>query len=117
GSLNNECKVDLEYIDSEEVEKNGPENTLGHLDPVLVPGGFGDRGTEGKIQAIGYARLNRIPFFGICLGMQLAVVEFARNVAMLENANSAEFDRETAHAVIDLMPEQRSVRSKGATMR
>jgi CTP synthase len=84
---------------------------------VLVPGGFGDRGTEGKIQAIGWARTNKVPFFGICLGMQLAVVEFARSVAALENANSAEFDRDTAHPVIDLMPDQRNVRSKGATMR
>jgi CTP synthase len=84
---------------------------------VLVPGGFGDRGTEGKIAAIGYARTNRIPFFGICLGMQLAVVEFARAVAGLGGANSSEFDKDTAHAVIDLMPDQRGLRNKGATMR
>jgi CTP synthase len=82
-----------------------------------VPGGFGDRGTEGKIQAIGWARTNKVPFFGICLGMQLAVVEYARSVAGLEGANSAEFDRDTPYPVIDLMPEQRSVRSKGASMR
>ena len=117
GGLANEVKVDLEYIDSEEIEREGAEKFLAGVDAVLVPGGFGDRGTEGKIQAIGYARTNRIPFFGICLGMQLAVVEYARSVAGLENANSAEFDRDTAHAVIDLMPEQRSVRSKGASMR
>jgi CTP synthase len=115
--LANDCKVDLEYIDSEAVEKDGPEKLLAHLDAVLVPGGFGDRGTEGKIMAIGYARQNMIPFFGICLGMQLAVVEFARNVAGLANANSTEFDRDTPYPVIDLLPEQRNLRNKGATMR
>jgi len=117
GGLNNECRVELEYIDSEQVEQGGPEALLASLDAVLVPGGFGDRGTEGKIAAIGYARNNRIPFFGICLGMQLAVVEFARNVAGLAGANSSEFDKDTPHAVIDLMPDQRGVRNKGATMR
>ncbi len=115
--LANEVKIDLEYIDSEQVERDGAEKLLGHLDAVLVPGGFGDRGTEGKIAAIGYARTHGIPFFGICLGMQLAVVEFARNVAGLAGANSAEFDKDTPYAVIDLMPEQRSLRNKGATMR
>ena len=117
GGIANDVRVELEYIDSEEVEREGAEKFLGSVDALLVPGGFGDRGTEGKIQAIGYARTNKIPFFGICLGMQLAVVEFARSVAGLEGANSAEFDRDTQHAVIDLMPEQRSVRTKGATMR
>ena len=117
GGIANDVRVELEYIDSEEVEREGAEKFLASVDALLVPGGFGDRGTEGKIAAIGYARTNKIPFFGICLGMQLAVVEFARSVAQLENANSAEFDRDTQHAVIDLMPEQRSVRSKGATMR
>jgi CTP synthase len=117
GALSNECKVDLEYIDSEQIEQQGPEALLANLDAVLVPGGFGDRGTEGKIAAIGYARQNKIPFFGICLGMQLAVVEFARAVAGLEGANSSEFDKDTRYAVIDLMPEQRGVTKKGATMR
>jgi len=117
GGLFNDCRVELEYIDSEQVEREGPEALLSVLDAVLVPGGFGDRGTEGKIAAIGYARNNRIPFFGICLGMQLAVVEFARNVAGLAGANSIEFDKDTPHAVIDLMPEQRGMRNKGATMR
>ena len=115
--LQNDCKVDLEYIDSEQVEREGPEKLLSQLDAVLVPGGFGDRGTEGKISAIGFARENGIPFFGICLGMQLAVVEFARTVAKLAAANSSEFDKDTPHAVIDLMPEQRNLRNKGATMR
>jgi CTP synthase len=117
GGLFNECRVELEYIDSEQVEEHGPEALLSTLDAVLVPGGFGDRGTEGKIAAIGYSRTNRLPFFGICLGMQLAVVEFARNVAGLPGANSSEFDKDTAHAVIDLLPDQRGVRNKGATMR
>jgi CTP synthase len=117
GGLFNECRVELEYIDSEQVEEQGPEALLSALDAVLVPGGFGDRGTEGKIAAIGYSRTNRLPFFGICLGMQLAVVEFARNVAGLPGANSSEFDKDTPHAVIDLLPDQRGVRNKGATMR
>jgi CTP synthase len=117
GGLASDCRVELEYIDSEQVEQQGPEALLANLDAVLVPGGFGDRGTEGKIAAIGYARNNKIPFFGICLGMQLAVVEYARQVAGLARANSSEFDKDTPFAVIDLMPEQRTVRNKGATMR
>ena len=117
GALANDCKLDLEYIDSEEIEKQGPDSLLGHLDAVLVPGGFGDRGIEGKIAAIQYARTNMIPFFGICLGMQMAVVEFARNVAGLEGANSREFDEQAQYGVIDLMVEQRGVSQKGATMR
>ena len=117
GGLANDVRVELEYIDSEEVEREGAEKLLANVDAVLVPGGFGDRGTEGKIQAIGFARESKLPFFGICLGMQLAVVEFARSVAGLAGANSAEFDRDTPHPVIDLRPEQRNVRSKGATMR
>jgi CTP synthase len=117
GGLHNDCKVDLEYIDSEQIEREGVDKLLAHLDAVLVPGGFGDRGTEGKIAAIEYARENKIPFFGICLGMQLAVVEYARHVANLHGANSSEFDRDCAAAVIDLMPDQRTVRNKGATMR
>jgi CTP synthase len=117
GGLSSDCRVELEYIDSEQVEQQGPETLLANLDAVLVPGGFGDRGTEGKIAAIGYARQNKIPFFGICLGMQLAVVEYARQVAGLASANSSEFDKDTPYPVIDLMPEQRGVRNKGATMR
>jgi CTP synthase len=117
GGLDNDCGVELEYIDSEQVEQKGPEPVLAGLDAVLVPGGFGDRGTEGKIAAIGYARKNRVPFFGICLGMQLAVVEYARDIAGLKGANSSEFDLDTPHPVIDLMPDQRGLRNKGATMR
>ncbi|MDP9000447.1 MAG: CTP synthase [Myxococcota bacterium] len=117
GGLSNDCRVELEYIDSEQVERQGPVELLGGLDAVLVPGGFGDRGTEGKIAAIAYARTNKIPFFGICLGMQLAVVEFARHAAGLMGANSVECDKDAPHLVIDLMPDQRALRNKGATMR
>ena len=92
---------------------SAPSVALAGLDAILVPGGFGDRGTEGKIAAIRYARENKIPFFGICLGMQLAVVEFARNVCGLKGANSTEFDKDTPHPVIDLMPDQRSVTRQG----
>ena len=117
GGLGNDCHVDLEYIDSEQIEERGPEALLSGVDAVLVPGGFGDRGTEGKIAAIGWAREHAVPFFGICLGMQLAVIEYARAVAGLARANSSEFDKDTPFAVIDLMPEQRGVTKKGATMR
>jgi CTP synthase len=117
GAIQNEAMVDFEYIDSEQIEKSDPQSLLGHLDAVLVPGGFGDRGTEGKIQAIAWARTHGVPFFGICLGMQMAVVDFARHVAGLANANSTEFDPDTKEPVIDLLPEQRNLKNKGATMR
>jgi CTP synthase len=120
GGMANDCRVDLHYVDSEDLEHQGEaglETVLGSADGILVPGGFGERGVEGKIAAIRYAREKGIPFFGICLGMQLAVVDFARNVAQMKNANSVEFDPQTEYPVIDLMPEQRNVRDKGATMR
>ncbi len=117
GGLANDCKVELEYIDSEQVEKEGAEKLLSHLDAILVPGGFGDRGTEGKIDTIGHARKEKIPFFGICLGMQLAVVEFARNVAGLAGANSSEFAKDAPHVVIDLLADQKNAKNKGGTMR
>jgi CTP synthase len=117
GGLQNDCKVELEYIDSEELEAGGLDAKLGHLDAILVPGGFGDRGTEGKISAIQYARENKVPFFGICLGMQLAVVEYARHVAGLAGASSTEFDKDCANPVIDFLPDQRGMRNKGGTMR
>jgi len=87
------------------------------VDGILVPGGFGDRGIEGKIEACRYARENDIPFLGICLGMQVAVIEFARNACGFSGANSAEFDSSSTHKVIDLMPEQQKIKSKGGTMR
>jgi CTP synthase len=117
GGLANDCHVDLEYIDSENVERVGPEVALSGLDAILVPGGFGDRGTEGKVATVCYARENKIPFFGICLGMQLAVVEFARHICGLKGANSTEFDKDTPHPVIDLMADQRDKTDKGGTMR
>ena len=97
--------------------ENNVDELLGDVDGILVPGGFGNRGVEGKIAAIKYARENKIPFFGICLGMQMAVVEFARNVLGLKGAHSAEFDPNTDHPVIDLMPEQRDIEDLGGTMR
>ncbi|MCC7538578.1 MAG: CTP synthase [Deltaproteobacteria bacterium] len=117
GGLANDCRVDLRYIDSEAVEREGAESTLSGLDGILVPGGFGERGSEGKIAAIRFAREHRVPFFGICLGMQMAVIEYARTLCGLSEANSTEFAPETPQAVIDFMPDQRNVRDKGATMR
>ena len=117
GGLANEVRLDLEYIDSEQIEERGAPALLSGLDAILVPGGFGDRGTEGKIEAIRYARESKIPFFGICLGMQLAVVDFARHVCGMAGANSVEFDRATPFPVIDLMPDQKGVLEKGGTMR
>jgi CTP synthase len=105
GGLANECRVNLDYVDSEEIERNGMGDGISQADGILIPGGFGQRGVEGKIKAIRYAREHKVPFFGICLGMQLAVAEYARNVAGLERANSAEFDPDTPHPVIYLMKE------------
>jgi CTP synthase len=105
GGVANDCRVKLNYIDSEQVEKEGGETLLSGADGILVPGGFGARGIAGKIKAVQYARENRIPFFGICLGMQLAVVEFARHVAGLVQAHSMEFDRTCPQPVIYLMRE------------
>lgn len=96
---------------------NGNLSCLGKVDAILVPGGFGQRGIEGKVEAVRFARENMVPFFGICLGMQAAVIEFARNVANLKGANSTEFDPDTPYPVIDLLPDQRSMREKGGTMR
>jgi CTP synthase len=117
GGLANEVKVELEYIDSEQLEEKGAEALLSGLDAVLVPGGFGDRGTEGKIDAIRYAREAKVPFFGICYGMHFAVVEFARHVCGMAGANTVEADRATPFPVIDLMPDQKGVLEKGGTMR
>jgi CTP synthase len=117
GGLHNDARVELEYIDSEQIQQRGAAEILSGLDAILVPGGFGDRGTEGKIEAIRYARETKVPFFGICLGMQLAVVEFARHVCGMQGANSVEFDRDALYPVIDLMPDQKGVIEKGGTMR
>jgi len=117
GGTANSSKVNLKFIDAEELEKDEKLSLLEDVDGILVPGGFGERGTEGKIRAIQFAREKKIPYYGICLGMQLAVVEFARNVCGLEKANSLEFDSNTPDPVISLMEEQKAVYDKGATMR
>jgi CTP synthase len=114
----NECKVRVIPIHSEALEiATDMQKVLGNLDGILVAPGFGERGIEGKLAAIKYVRENNIPFFGICLGMQCAVVEFARNVAGLKNASSTEVNLKTEFPVIDLMPEQKKIKSKGGTMR
>jgi CTP synthase len=117
GGLANDVSLELTYIDSEQIERGSAAALLTGLDAVLVPGGFGDRGVEGKIAAIRFARENGVPFFGICLGMQLAVIEYARHVCSLKGANSTEFGKDAPHPVIDLMPDQRGVKDKGGTMR
>jgi len=117
GGIDNNCKVRLRYIDAEEVEAQGAAKFLSDVDALLVPGGFGARGIEGKIAAVRYAREQKLPFFGICLGMQIAVIEYARNVCGLAGANSAEFDKDCKTAVIDLMIDQRGVQNLGGTMR
>ena len=113
----NGVHAEVHLIDGEELNAENVEETLGNMDGILVPGGFGQRAFEGKIEAARYARKNDIPFLGICLGLQAAVCEFARNVAGLTGATSAEFDENADHTVIDLMPEQEDVEEKGGTMR
>jgi CTP synthase len=117
GGIANNCRVKLKFVDTERIEREGAANHLSDVDCVLVPGGFGNRGIEGMIQAVQYARENKIPYFGICLGMQMAVIEYARHVCGLDKANSSEFDLTTPYPVIDLLPEQRNVQDKGASMR
>ena len=113
----NECKVNVSWIHSEDINETSAANMLGNLDGILVAPGFGDRGIEGKILAVNYARTNNIPFFGICLGMQCAVIEFGRNVLQLENANSTEINPDTPHPVINIMEDQKKITDKGGTMR
>jgi CTP synthase len=117
GGIGNNCRVNLTHIDSEEIERRGAAALLASLDGILVAPGFGSRGIEGKIEAVRYAREHLVPFFGICLGMQMAVIEFARNVAGLKGANSTEVDPRSSFPVVDFLPEQRNVTDKGATMR
>jgi CTP synthase len=116
-AIANNSKVNLQYIDSEEVEKKGPQAILKGVDGILIPGGFGNRGVEGKISSIKYARENKIPFFGICLGMQVAIIEIARDLCGMKHANSSEFDPESPNPVVHIMEAQRSVNAKGGTMR
>lgn len=117
GGIDNDCAVEVEIVESEDIEKEGPEKVLKGLSGILVPGGFGERGTEGKILAAQYARENRVPYLGLCLGMQIATIEFARNVLKLRSANSTEFKPKTRHPVIALLDEQRQITEKGGTMR
>jgi CTP synthase len=113
----NECKVEVRNIHSEYVDAENVKSNLSGLDGILVAPGFGNRGIEGKIIAIQYARENKIPFFGICLGMQCSVIEFARNVLHLDAANSTEMDVHTPYPVIDIMEEQKNIVQMGGTMR
>ncbi len=113
----NDCGVDIEKVDAGDIEKYGPEKMLRGLGGILVPGGFGERGVEGKIQAARYAREQGVPYLGLCLGMQIATVEFARNVLGLKKAHSTEFDPDTPDPVIALLDEQKEVTRKGGTMR
>jgi len=117
GGIANDVRVTLKFVDSQEVETHGPTALLSEVDAVLVPGGFGVRGTEGKIAAVRYARENKVPFFGICLGLQMAVIEFSRNVLGLKGAGSLEFDPQSPHPVVTLMESQVNVSQKGGTMR
>lgn len=115
--VGNDCSVKILRIDSEDVERVGAEKYLSDADGILIPGGFGDRGIEGKILAAKYARENKIPYFGICLGMQIAVIEYARDVLGLDGANSTEFNESTLYPVINIMDDQKDIVDKGATMR
>lgn len=117
GGIANSAKVKLHHIEAESIEEGDVNEMLKGMDGILVPGGFGDRGTEGKIKAVTYARENNVPYFGICLGMQLAVIETARNVAGLKDANSTELAEKTKSPVISLMLEQRGIKQMGGTMR
>lgn len=117
GGAANRSRVHIRWINADEVTPRSVAGLIDGVDGILIPGGFGVRGIEGKIEAVRFAREQNIPFFGICLGMQVAVIEFARNVIGLDGANSAEFDTETPHPVIDLLPDQKGVDQMGGTMR
>jgi CTP synthase len=116
-SAHNDVRVDIEFIDSKEIERDPRILVEKNIKGIIIPGGFGSTGVEGKIKAIKFARENNIPFLGLCLGLQLAVVEFARNVCKLNNANSTEINPNTEYPVIDILPEQKSIVNKGGTMR
>ena len=117
GGIANDARVEIKRVESERIEQSGAARYLSDVDGILVPGGFGTRGIEGKIKAIKFARENNIPFFGICLGMQCATIEFARNACCMERANSTEFDKNTQYPVISLLEEQKKVTHMGGTMR
>ncbi len=117
GGVANDCGVEIEKVEAEAIEKFGAEKMLKGLGGILVPGGFGERGIEGKIEAARYAREQNVPYLGLCLGMQVATIEFARNVLKLEHAHSTEFQAGTPHPVIALLDEQKKITAKGGTMR
>jgi CTP synthase len=117
GGIAHDARVELSWVDAEQIERDGAAAHFAGVHGILVPGGFGDRGIEGKIEAVRYARERNVPYFGICLGMQCAIIEFARHVCGLAHANSAEFNAATPHPVVDLLPEQRHLEDKGGTMR
>src|SRR5215471_7545706 len=117
GGVANDCGVEIAKVDAEDIEREGPDKILKGLGGILVPGGFGERGIEGKIKAARYARENYVPYLGLCLGMQIATIEFARNVLKLPKAHSTEFDPATPHPVIAMLDEQTRVTKKGGTMR
>ncbi len=117
GGIESGAAVNIKWINSTEINSDNVKMILSDADGILVPGGFGDRGIEGKIEAIRYARENKIPFLGICLGMQCAVIEFARNILGYKDAHTAEINPESSHPVIDLMPDQKDIDEKGGTMR
>ena len=117
GGIGNNVDVKFNWVDAEELENENGLKQLGNCDGILVPGGFGDRGIEGKIRAVRFARENKVPYFGICLGMHCATIEFARHVANLKNANSSEFSTTSPYLVIDLLPNQNIRGDKGGTMR
>jgi CTP synthase len=117
GGIDNHLKVKVKWIDAEDVEKYSTDKYFSDVDGILIPGGFGERGVEGKIKTVNFARNKDIPFFGICLGMQCAVIEYARNVLKYENANSVEFDKNTPYPVINYMEEQKTIKQMGGTMR
>ncbi|HCP48166.1 MAG TPA: CTP synthase [Deltaproteobacteria bacterium] len=113
----NDCAIEIVRVDSEDIERDGAAAHLAEMDGILVPGGFGERGVEGKVLAAQYARENNVPYLGLCLGMQIACIEFARHAIGLEGAHSAEFDAETPHPIIALLDEQQNVTDMGGTMR
>ena len=117
GGVRSGTQTMIRWVDAEEIEQRGPDRVLADVDGVIVPGGFGGRGIEGKVSVIRHAREMRIPFLGLCLGMQCAVIEFARHVAGLTDANSSEFTPDGPTSVIDLMHDQRNLEDKGGTMR
>ncbi len=117
GGIANDSRVIIKYVDSEDIEANGVETLLGGIHGILVPGGFGKRGFEGKIKAVRFARERKVPFFGICLGMQMAVVEFARSICGIQDAHTSEFAPDTPNPVVDMMEGQKTIRDKGGTMR